>query len=113
MRWAFKHDCPMKFVHQYERMINWIVSLCPAPDKFAHTFAGLAIWLLAALLLGKPLRSWAPLLTVIALECANEYMDYLAHGGVIWNGTGADMAATWFWPVVLFLALRIRPRLRG
>ncbi|WP_260922951.1 hypothetical protein [Novosphingobium sp. 9] len=103
----------MKLVYLYEDLIRWLVSLCPAPDKFAQTYAGLAIWLGAALLMKKPLRHWHPLGVVIVAECLNECIDYLAHGGWMWRDTRADMIATWFWPVVIFAAIRVRPKLRG
>ncbi|MBW4329679.1 hypothetical protein KY084_02165 [Stakelama sp. CBK3Z-3] len=99
----------MTFPQRYEQAIIWIVSLCPAPDKFAHTYAGLLLWLIAALVMRKPLRSPWPLLVVFVLEGANEGMDRISHGSWQWHDTLRDMAATWFWPVVLTAALRWIP----
>lgn len=102
----------MDFPARYEAAIGWIVSLCPPPDKFAHTYAGLAIWMLAALLLRRSLASAAPLLVVIAAEVANEIVDRFAHGSWMWHDTLGDAAATWFWPVVLAGLMRWVPALR-
>ena len=88
-----------------------IVARCPAPDKFAHTYAGLTIWLVSAVVLGKPLSSVWPLATVVAAELGNEIMDRFAHGSWMWHDTLTDMAATWFWPMVLSLAFKVRPLL--
>lgn len=103
----------MDLLQDYETTISWLVSLCPEPDKFAHTYAGLAIWLVAALLLRRPLRSGWTLVPVIALELANETVDWLARGSWFWPDTARDLAATWFWPLVLFAALRLFPWLGG
>ncbi|HWU02008.1 MAG TPA: hypothetical protein VN222_04645 [Novosphingobium sp.] len=96
----------MSFALQYERLVVWLVGFCPAPDKFAHMCAGLGIWLAAGLFLRRSLASVVPLLVVVAAEVANECVDRVAHGGWMWHDTLADAASTWFWPAVLFLALR-------
>ncbi|MCT2399072.1 hypothetical protein [Novosphingobium mangrovi (ex Huang et al. 2023)] len=98
---------------QYERAIDWIVAQCPEPDKFAHTYAGIAIWFLAALWSRKPLYSLWTLVPVIGLELANETMDRFAHGAWFWPDTLRDMAATWFWPVVMVGLMRLFPSLTG
>ena len=102
----------MEFALCYERIIGWIVSRCPAPDKFAHTYAGLAVWLTAGLIFRRPLRSALPLVVVIGVEIANECIDRVAHGSWMWRDTLGDAAATWFWPIVLTAALRWREALR-
>jgi hypothetical protein len=101
----------MSFLDQYERTIEHLVKLCPQPDKFAHTYAGLTIWLLAAIVLRKPLGSIWPLVVVLAAELGNEYIDFLTYGSWRWHDTLRDMAATWFWPTVLMLAIRAFPHL--
>lgn len=103
----------MNFFQQYEHTINWIVSLCPQPDKFAHTYAGLLIWLFAGLTLRRPLYSVWTLVPVIVLELANEMVDRVTHGSWRWHDTLRDMAATWFWPCVLLICLRLFPVLTG
>lgn len=108
-----RHTTVMDFPQRYEQAIGWIVQQCPHPDKFAHTYAGLGIWLVAALLSRKPLYSFWTLLPVIGLELVNEGIDRLAHGSWQWHDTLGDMAATWFWPCVLFTCLRLFPALSG
>ncbi|WP_313440395.1 hypothetical protein [Novosphingobium sp.] len=103
----------MEFVHHYERAIAWIVAQCPAPDKFAHTYAGLTIWLLTAILMKKKLSSAWPLAMVVLFEAANEYLDRLAHGSWNWPDTIRDVVATLFWPFVISFAMRMRPAIRG
>jgi hypothetical protein len=98
---------------QYEHLINQIVSFCPAPDKFAHMTAGLLFWLLAAVVLRKPLYSRGPVAVVVLLEVANEYVDYLANHSWRWPDTLGDAAATWFWPFLLSFCMARMPRLRG
>lgn len=103
----------MYLIQRYEQAIGWIVSHCPAPDKFAHTYAGLGIWLMAALLSRKPLHSLWTLMPVVAFELANEAIDRLAHGSWRMSDTLRDVAATWFWPFVLCACLRLFPSLSG
>lgn len=94
------------FALRYEHLIDGIVSICPGPDKFAHICAGLVLWLGSAMLLRRPLRSPLPLAIVVLLEVANECVDRVAHGSWMWRDTLGDAAATWFWPVLLTVALR-------
>lgn len=103
----------MDFLVWYEQTASWIVSFCPPPDKVAHSYAGLAIWLVAALTLRKPLHSVWPLLAAIALELGNEVIDRMAHGSWRMSDTTRDLAATWFWPFLLFACMRLFPWLSG
>lgn len=103
----------MNFLLSYETLISKIVSLCPAQDKFAHMSAGLGVWLISAMVLRKPLHSRWPLLIVLLLELGNECVDRLAHKSWRLNDTIGDAIATWFWPVLLTLALANLPLLRG
>ncbi len=84
------------------------MSACPAPDKFAHTYAGLAIWIAAAVLARKSLGSRLPLTVVILAEIGNEAMDWMFYGKLMLCDTLGDMAATWFWPIVIFLIFRFK-----
>jgi hypothetical protein len=102
----------MDFPSRYEAAIGWIVARCPAPDKFAHCYAGLLIWVAAALILRRPLRSSRPVAVVVLAEVVNEVIDRFAHGAWLWRDTLGDAAATWFWPVLLTGLLRWVPRLR-
>jgi hypothetical protein len=103
----------MALPQHYEQLIDQITSLCPPPDKFAHLTAGLLFWLVGSLLMRKPLYSRWPLALIVALEVANEYMDFLAHHSWRWPDTLGDAAATWFWPFVLSFCMARWPRLRS
>lgn len=110
---AGQHMRAMEFAKRYTALIDRIVALCPAPDKFAHMCAGLAIWLLVAIAFRRKLSTFAPLIAVVLFEGANEYLDYLGRGGVHWRDTAEDVIATLFWPLVIMLAMRMRPAIRG
>jgi hypothetical protein len=99
----------MFIVSHYEMIIKLIGHSLPSRDKFAHTYAGLLIWLLAGVILRKPLSSRQPLMIVAVLEVANEIVDRIAHGVWQWPDTFGDAAATWFWPVVIAAMLRYVP----
>lgn len=91
--------------------MDLIVAHCGGSDKFAHTYIGLSIWLVGALVLRKSrIRFEAALLLVVAIELANECVDRVAHGSWMWPDTLGDMAATWFWPALLTVSLRCFPR---
>lgn len=96
-------------MQRYELAIQRLVDAAPEIDKFVHMFAGLAVWLVSAILLRRPLRSRAPMLILVLIELANEWIDYLAGRSLGWGETLADMAATWFWPAVLTSAFGLAP----
>ena len=98
-------------ISHYEQATLWIIRLCPARDKFAHVCAGLAIWLISAVVLKKGLASRTPIVVIITLELLNEITDRIAHGSWDWHDTTGDMAATWFWPIVIGAALNFFPSL--
>ncbi|MET0270155.1 MAG: hypothetical protein ABW173_06975 [Sphingomonas sp.] len=110
---ALQHQVRMGLAERYHAVIDRIVALAPGPDRFVHVQAGLILWLVAALASRRPLTSPAPLLAVILLEAANETMDRLYVGHWNWPDTAGEVAATLAWPVILMLALRLDPRLRG
>jgi len=97
----------MSVITLYHHIIEAIVRSCPAPDKFAHTYAGLCIWLAAAVVTRKSLGTWAPLAVVFVAEIGNEAMDWAYYGHLMVKDTLSDMAATWFWPVVIAAIFRM------
>lgn len=105
----------MLHIADYGRLMDWIVdTFAPQyPDKIVHTYVGLAIWLGAAVVMRRPLASRGPLIAVIVAESLNELYDVLFRTLWSWQDTKGDMLATWFWPVVLFSALRWLPWLNG
>jgi hypothetical protein len=96
----------MQYISLYEHGINWIVAHSGGHDKFAHMCAGLALWLLSAMLLRRPTTSVTPLVVVIIAEAANEIIDRIAHGSWRWNDTRLDIVATLFWPFLITLVNR-------
>lgn len=75
-------------------------------ENLVHVHAGLAIFVVTALLLRKRMRSWIPLAVVIALAVLNEAVDYFY--GIKWDymSSGMDLINTILWPIVLFLLAR-------
>lgn len=96
----------MILASKYESGIDWVLRFCPDKDKFAHTYAGLALWLIAMLMMRKKFGSWNPLIVVMFFELANEIIDRIAHGAWVWVDTSGDIAATLFWPLLLTLVAR-------
>lgn len=78
-----------------------------------HVHLGIGIYLVATLLLRRPLGSWLPWLIVLALELINEALDlahHLRRGGIEPAGlldSVKDIINTMLWPTVLLIALRV------
>ncbi len=81
-----------------------------------HVYAGMAVFLIVALLFRKPLRSFVPLFAVVLIAVAVEALD--AIDDIRWFGhwrAGAslhDIANTLFWPAILFLLSRFSRHFR-
>ena len=80
-----------------------------------HVIAGTCVWLLLALILRRPLTSWMPLAGTFAVLAINELVDLWVE---IWpepamqaGEAAKDLATTMAIPLLLFAALRARPRL--
>lgn len=100
----------MSFIQHYLATVDWIVTFAPRDsDKIVHTYAGMTIWLGAAIVLRRPLGGRLPLLAVITAELLNEIFDFFGRKHWTWADTQGDLIATWFWPVVLFAAIRLMP----
>jgi hypothetical protein len=95
----------------YHRFIDWIGDGTGLPDTVLHIHAGLAVLMVARVLTRRSLGSFVPLSFVILAEAANEVMDRLHFGSWRWADTLADVANTLFWPLVICLAVRVRPLL--
>jgi hypothetical protein len=81
-------------------------------EDLLHVHAGLAIFLLTALLLRKRMRSWIPIGFVVALALGNELIDYGRGKGWDITSSSIDFLNTIFWPTLLFLLAR-RSATRG
>ncbi len=77
-----------------------------ASQELLHVHAGLLIFVLAALVLRRKMRSPVPLTIVIIFALLNEVVDWVSGGPpdspeAIW-----DFLNTVFWPFLLFLIAR-------
>jgi len=100
----------MTFSQTYHDTLLWVVNLGPKhPDKFMHTYVGLAIWLGSAIVLRRRLSAWVPLGILIGMEGLNEVIDFIGEKGWTMRGTITDLLATFLWPVSIFIALRLFP----
>ena len=75
-------------------------------ESLLHVHAGLAIFVLTALLLRQRMRSWIPLAVVFALEFANETVDFYYSPRWDLGSSALDVINTVLWPLVLFLLAR-------
>ena len=97
----------------YYAWIRWIVDQTQMSDEILHIHAGMAVLLLARVLTGRTLGTFVPLAFVVAAEVVNETLDSLAHGSWRWAETSRDLFNTLLWPVLLCLAIRLRPAVLG
>jgi hypothetical protein len=98
-------------ISNYRSVVEAVRRWTGASPELLHIHAGLLIWVLAALILRRPLRSPVPLAVVVAAELVNEIMDRLFWGE--WRpDTAADILATCGWPALLTGTLMIEERLR-
>jgi len=93
----------------YVEFIQWIGDGTGLPDTILHIHAGMAVLLLARLLTRKSLGTLVPLAFVDVAELGNEIMDRLYYGSWRWPDTLMDVLNTLLWPIVLSLAIRLRP----
>jgi hypothetical protein len=109
---ALRHSRSVHSAAYYHRATNWLVGLAGQNDKLLHMYVGLTIWVVGAMIMRRPLRSWWPVCLVVVAEVANEILDRIATGSWNWADTAADTAATCSWPVILTLSLAALPKLR-
>ena len=80
------------------------------PRDALHIYVGLAVFLLAAALLRRPLRDWRPLAAVVLAALAGEAWDWFDFWRVgaapVWASHWHDLWNTCFWPTILFLIAR-------
>ena len=75
-----------------------------------HVYAGMLVFLLAAVILRKSLRSPVPWILTVAVACGMEVVDAIDSTlsvGHFWlRGSAHDVINTTFWPTVLLLVCR-------
>jgi hypothetical protein len=76
-----------------------------------HIYVGLAVFLAAAVVLRKPLRSIVPWLVIFAMAIAGEVLDMrddiASLGYWRWGASLHDVLNTLFWPTVLLLIAKL------
>ena len=77
-----------------------------ASQDLLHVHAGLAIFVITALVLKKRMRSPVPLAFVALFAVLNEAVDRLNGVPFTTGETLGDIANTLVWPVILFLLAR-------
>lgn len=90
-------------------LVSWLIDQTQFSDTILHIHAGMAVLLVARVATGRGLGTFIPLLFVVAAEAANELLNRIAHGSWRWEGTWIDIFNTLLWPVVLSVAVRVRP----
>lgn len=77
-------------------------------EALLHVHAGLAIFVVAAVILRRKSRSWIPLAIVVAVALGNELIDYAYSSGWKVETSVKDVINTIFWPAILSLVGRRR-----
>lgn len=77
-----------------------------ASQELLHVHAGLLIFIIAALVLRRKMRSPIPLVIVVIFAALNEVVDWLSRGPPASLEPLSDFANTVFWPFLLFLIAR-------
>jgi len=86
---------------------EWVHVQTGLSPAMLHVHLGLAIWLLAALVMRRPIRDWRPLAVLAGLQALNELGDRLFFG--VWRADLLrDCVTTLFWPAVIMLVARRR-----
>ncbi|TCJ39580.1 hypothetical protein [Parafrankia sp. BMG5.11] len=95
-----------RYANSYSSAKSGLGQVLGLSDDLLHVHLGLAIFVAAALLTRRRMRSWIPLAIVTILAVANEVIDY--YGPDPWNDglSALDLANTMVWPLVLFLLAR-------
>ena len=99
----------MNLPQTYHRIIDWIGDGTGLSDTILHIHAGMVILLLARMITRRSLGTLIPLSCVALAELGNEVMDRLNFGSWRWPDTTSDVINTLFWPLVICLAVRLRP----
>ena len=94
------------YLYAYRDAKRQLAEITGAAEDLLHVHAGLLIFVLAALVLRKKMRSPIPLALVYLFALLNEVIDALAGGSANPLEPYVDFANTIFWPTILFLLAR-------
>jgi hypothetical protein len=81
-------------------------------DTIIHINAGLALWVVGALVLRRSMRRASTLIPMAVLEAMNEFVDWFDGAGWSLADTLKDIFWTGFWPCTLVLLLHLQRRRR-
>lgn len=95
-------------IEAYHLMIEQIVAATGMTHEMLHVHVGLAIYVIAQLMLGTRRGSILAILSVLIVELANEVMNRLFYGGWRWSDTLSDIVTTLFWPCALVALSKFR-----
>ena len=95
----------LEFANLYSSAKTALAEWTGASEDLLHIHAGLLIFVLAALLLHRRMRSPWPLVLVILFAAGNEIVDFTTPRQTPLEWV-ADFINTVFWPTVLFLIAR-------
>ncbi|MFN3945049.1 MAG: hypothetical protein ACK4K7_08985 [Allosphingosinicella sp.] len=90
----------------YRDAKQFLIDFTGAGEDLLHVHFGLAIFVVAALLLKRRMRSPWPLAAVAVFAVANEIVDFLTDSGWRLDWSLLDLVNTLFWPTTLFLLAR-------
>ncbi len=97
-------------VASYAQLIQAIVDFTGMSRPMLHMHAGMAIYLIAQLMLGTRRGSLLALSVVLEIELFNEVMNRLHYGSWRWADTCADISLTLFWPTLSYAVSQMRCR---
>jgi hypothetical protein len=100
--------------HQGKLFLEYSLSM---EHDALHVIVGVLVWLVAALVLRRPITSWRPFLWCLAIILWNETVDLWVERwpdpGRQYGEGAKDLLLTMAVPVILMTAGRLRPQLFG
>lgn len=100
----------MEIVYLYKSLIDIIVERSGSAELL-HVHAGMAIYLLALMVVRQRRGGFLALQVVLAAELANETMDWLAASPKwTWSDTISDFVLTLMWPAAVTVVIAWRRR---
>lgn len=95
----------------FQNIKLFIVSATDLSKDALHIYAGLAIFIIAAIIFRKSLKSITPWLAVLFFAVIAELIDMrddlISSGYWRWGASVHDILNTLFWPSVIFILARL------
>lgn len=94
----------------FQSMKHEIVQFASLSKDALHIYVGLAVFLIAASVARKGMKSAFPLIAVVAVALLGELLDardeFRKHGRLLWGANLHDIINTTCWPLALWLLAR-------